>query len=277
MKEFITMIGRHFYTNNYIVDSEIADLLVKYYEVNDNHTLTNRIKIEQVLISNATLIDKVWLQAEEECLPYSHNENESSSILNEIKQYIQKENQMKKDFKVGDRVKVIADNELKGKTGELRHINNHSAIVKFDDTTIDNTTILFRNLEKIEGKQKKEPFELKEGMKVVSIDKEIYIFNGDEYVIDGFGTEMIGVIKTKVGLHTTVGIPKSRIDWEETRKLNTNQSNITINLNLDKQQELITRTNNTLKALNSYIEAINADKIFSKLIKINVEVTNENI
>lgn len=88
MKEFITMIGKHFYTNSYIVDSEIADLLIKYYEVNDNYRLTNRIRIEGVLISNATLIDEFWLQAEEENLPYSRNENESSPILNKIKQYI---------------------------------------------------------------------------------------------------------------------------------------------------------------------------------------------
>ena len=90
MKEFIIMTGRHFYTNSYIVDSEIADLLIDYYETNDNHTLTNRVKIEEVLISDAIIIDEFWLQVEEENLPYSRNKNESTPILNKIKQYIQK-------------------------------------------------------------------------------------------------------------------------------------------------------------------------------------------
>ena len=190
------------------------------------------------------------------------------------------EEEKRKDFKVGDKVRVIVDNDLKNKTGELRHINNHSAIVKFDDTTIDNTTILFRNLEKIKGKQKKEPFELKEGMKVVSIDKEIYIFNGNEYISEVFETEMIGVVEKKIGAYTTVGIPKSRIDWEETRKLNEvkeepkeeSKKSITITLDLNKQQELLKRTKKALDYLNNCIEEIEKDYFLKDKIKIKVEI-----
>lgn len=83
---YLNFLGRHFYMNQYLVDEEITDLVISFYEKSRDFNLIDNIEVGKILSSKAVKIDKDWIN--EELKSSSVWDNETWDIFNKIKKLI---------------------------------------------------------------------------------------------------------------------------------------------------------------------------------------------